>query len=649
MSLDKFFRRNFIEYASYVIKDRAIPELSDGLKPVQRRILHTLYEVDDGKFNKVANVVGHAMRYHPHGDASIGSALISLANRDYFIERQGNFGNIYTGDDASAPRYIECRLTRLAKEVLFNPDITEMTDSYDSRSKEPVTLPSKIPTLLLLGAEGIAVGMSTKILPHNFRELLEAEIAILRNEPFQVLPDFPQGGLLDPTGYEEGNGRIRVRAKMAPAGSKSVRITEIPFSTTTESLIRSVEDAARKGKIKVAQINDYTSDKVEIEIVPARGVSARDLIPALYAFTDCEVSISVNLIVIQYNKPRQMTVPEVLKHNAVKLRDDLKLELGIRLDRELENLHRRTLVQIFIEQRVYKLIEEQTSFEAVKRAVYKGLQPFRKELKRNITDEDIETLLEIPIKRISKFDLEKSRKDIKDTKQKIEAIRTDLKDITGTAIRFLEDLLERYGDRYPRRTTVTSFDTVDVRDVDMEVVKIRYDAKTGYLGEEVREGRLLSLSAYAKLHVVRRDGTYSIIPVPDKKMFVGENLPHLEIHVPKVVFNVIYKDKETKQSYVKRFRVEKFIQNREYRYFGEKGTLQAFSLGDVFRVKVKYKKKPRLKVLEEEVDFSELAVKSVGARGNRVSAKEISSVKILPAAPAANATKDKSGNSTPLF
>ncbi|MBN2545064.1 MAG: DNA topoisomerase IV subunit A, partial [Spirochaetes bacterium] len=330
---------NFIEYASYVIKERAIPDINDGLKPVQRRILHSLYEVDDGKFNKVANIVGNTMKYHPHGDASIYSSLVVLANKDLFIDKQGNFGNIYTGDDASAARYIECRLSELAKEVIFNSDITEYTESYDGRNKEPVTLPAKIPVLLLMGAEGIAVGMSTKILPHNFNELLDAQIKIIKNQKFEIYPDFQQGGLIDVSEYDKGNGRVKIRAVIDIKDNKTLLIREVPFGTTTQTLINSIENAAKKGKVKINAINDFTAEKVEIELKTSRGESADDVIKSLYAYTDCELSVPISLIAIVNNKPKILSVNEVLKYNTNKLMADLLKELNIEKDKLLQKLH----------------------------------------------------------------------------------------------------------------------------------------------------------------------------------------------------------------------------------------------------------------------------------------------------------------------
>ncbi|MDC7241883.1 MAG: DNA topoisomerase IV subunit A, partial [Spirochaetales bacterium] len=411
--VNKLFQTNFIEYASYVIKDRAIPHLNDGLKPVQRRILQSLFDVDDGKFNKVANVVGHCMQYHPHGDASIYGALVNLANKDMFIDKQGNFGNIYTGDPASAARYIECRLLPLAKEVLYNPEITDFEDSYDGRRKEPITFPAKIPLILIQGAEGIAVGMSTKILPHNFVEVLQAERSFLMDEPFELYPDFPTGGLVDVSEYREGNGKVLSRAKLDTKDLKKITIRELPFGTTTETLLASVEAAARKNKIKIGGITDFTTDKVEIEIKLPRGVHTKDVLDGLYAFTDCEVSLSVNLLVIGPDtKPVVMTIPEIIKYHAGQLINVLKKELKLEEGQLLDKLHARTLERIFIEERIYKAIEQMKSPEAITLAVRDGFTPFMNEIKRDIEEEDIERLLKIPIRRISLYDINKMKKEM---------------------------------------------------------------------------------------------------------------------------------------------------------------------------------------------------------------------------------------------
>ena len=427
--------RGFLDYASYVIRDRAIPNLADGLKPVQRRILWALHEKDDGRFIKVANVVGHTMQYHPHGDASIGDALVVLANKRYLIEGQGNFGNIYTGDPAAAPRYIECRLTDLARTELFNDEITEFVPSYDGRNKEPVTLPSKLPVTLMLGTEGIAVGLSARILPHNFPELLEAQIAILKKQPFKCLPDFPTGGLMDARDYQDGKGSVKVRARVKAKDESTVVITEIPPTTTTDALLASIEDATRKGKLKVKSINDFTSESVEIEIKCPSGVDAEKMVDALYAFTDCEVSIASRIVIIKDNRPVELTVSEVLRENTDQLVAIIKRELELREQKLLDELHYRTLERIFIEERIYKKIEQCKTNEAVVAAVYEGFKPFKKELIRDIVDADVERLLQVRIRRISLFDINKHREEMEKTKDDLEETRKHLKNLTKYADR----------------------------------------------------------------------------------------------------------------------------------------------------------------------------------------------------------------------
>ena len=477
--LHKLFDENFIEYTSYVIKERAIPDINDGLKPVQRRILQTLYNMDDGRFQKVANVVGEAMKLHPHGDASIFGALVNLANKDILIERQGNFGNIYTGDQASAARYIECRLSSLAKETLFNRDLTEYQPSYDGRMQEPVTLPAKIPLLLLLGAEGIAVGMATKIMPHNFCELLRAQKKILKGKSVELYPDFQQGGLLDVSGYNSGNGRLKCRAKIVEKNEKTIVIEEIPYSTTTTSIIDSIEKADKSGKIKIQSISDYTAEKVEIEIKLARGIYAKDTIKALYAFTDCEVPISPNLTVIKDNQPVNISVEEVLQYNTEKLVQDLERELRIELGRLQDKLHARTLEQIFIEERIYKRIEECKTYKSITEKVKKGLEAFEDRLIKPVSMEDIERLLEIRIKRISRFDLDRQHKEIKEIKRSIKDVEKKLKDTVAFTISYLDGLLKKYGRYYPRKTTIDTFTEVKARKVALSNLTVGYHRETG--------------------------------------------------------------------------------------------------------------------------------------------------------------------------
>ncbi len=625
MSLGKLMGQNFIEYASYVIKDRAIPDISDGFKPVQRRILHSLFEKDDGRFNKVANIVGHCMQYHPHGDASIYAALVNLANKEYFIEKQGNFGNIFTGDAPSAARYIECRLTPLAREVLFNKDLTKYVDSYDGRNKEPLCLPVKLPVSLLIGAEGIAVGMATKILPHNFCELLEGQIKILQNEEVEPLPDFLQGGSMDVTEYNQGNGKVRVRAVIDIKGPKCLVIRQVPYGTTTESIINSIDNAAKRGKIKISQVNDYTAEQIEIEIIPARGVSAEEIKLALYAFTDCEVSISPNLIIIKDDKPHQISAKETLKYYTHQLKNLLEAELYFSLQKNEEKQHEKTLIQIFIENRIYKEIEEQKSYENVQRAVFDGVNRFRHLLERDVTNDDVEKLLQIQIKKISRFDIEKNKKELAEIQKNIHTINRNLKNISNYTIAYLKKILDKYGPFYQRRTKIETFDLVDAKKVALANIKVRYDKKKGYLGTEVNEGESINVTDFDRLLYIDLEGKYTVTGVPKKK-FIGENLLYVNKFDKNILFNLIYKDLQSKLSYCKRFKIEKFILDKEYQLFEAGSKIQVFSLKRQFKVKVTYRPKKRLKIKTEVLDFSDQLVKGVTSKGNRVSSKEITHI-----------------------
>jgi topoisomerase-4 subunit A len=632
--IKNLYETNFIEYASYVIKDRAIPHIDDGLKPVQRRILHTLWEMDDGKFHKVANAVGQCMRYHPHGDASIGDALVGLANKDLFIEKQGNFGNIFTGDPASAVRYIECRLSALAKETLFNPEITEYLPSYDGRNQEPITLPAKIPVLLALGAEGIAVGMATKILPHNLIELLEAVIACLNDEQLLLFPDFPTGGLADVSEYNDGNGKVLVRAKLDTRDDKKIVIRELPFGSTTESLISSIEDAARKGKLKIGSISDFTADRVEIEVHLARGVHTRDTVDALYAFTECEQALNVNMVVIKDNKPVVMTVSQAIKHNADRLVEILRAELKLEEKQLRDKLHARTLEQIFIENRIYKKIEDKASAQGVMDAVHKGLEPFADEIKREVTDGDVETLLKIPIRRISLYDINKAKREMQEIKNRLAEIRKHLGAITQYAIGFLEGIIEKYHDQFPRKTELISFTKVDVREAAQRNLKLRYDRDSGYLGYEVNGNVLFDVSPYDRILIVRKSGAYSVCDAPDK-MFVDKGMLYCGFAdketTAKVTFSVAYRDNETGFPYLKRCKIEQFILNKGYSIVPENSTPLRLTTDEAAELAVEYKPLPRIRVLEETFKVKDFLVKGVKAGGVRLAPREIKSAKFITA------------------
>lgn len=623
--LHRLFDQNFLEYTSYVIRERAIPAVEDGLKPVQRRILQTLFNKDDGRYHKVANIVGDTMKLHPHGDASIFAALVNLANKGYLVDRQGNFGNIFTGDQASAARYIECRLSPLAKEVLFNKDLTEFVDSYDGRTVEPVTLPAKIPMLLLQGAEGIAVGMATKIMPHNFCELLEAQKLILREQPFEIYPDFLQKGFVDVSAYENGNGKLRCRARIEEKNSKTILVKEIPYTTTTQSLIESVEKAAKAGKIKITSINDYTAEEVEIEIKLARGIQAADTIKALYAFTDCEISISPNLTIIEGEKPDTLYVDDVLRRNTTKLVADLKKELEIDLGRLNDRLHFRILEQIFIEERLYKNIEEITTYENILETVEKSLQPFAKQLIRAVTVEDIERLLEIKIKRISRFDIEKQKKEIRAIRKDIKGIEKSLSDMTLYTIDYLDGLLEKYGKFFPRQTEIKEFKEVSVRKVAISNLTVGYDRKEGFLGHQIKTNgddseQDVPCSEYDRLFLLYTNGSYKIIPVTDK-LFVGHDLEWFGKVSKDLVFNIIYRDGVENLVYVKRFKMPSFIMEKEYQLFQphKRSKILLLSFGEEKFARANLMPSPRAKSNAVDIGFDEYLIKGASAKGKRVS------------------------------
>ena len=623
--LHKLFDSNFLEYTSYVIKERAIPAIEDGLKPVQRRLLQTLHNMDDGRYHKVANVVGETMKLHPHGDASIFAALVNLANKGFLIDRQGNFGNIYTGDQASAARYIECRLSPLALEVMFNKDLTEYVESYDGRTTEPVSLPAKIPLLLLQGAEGIAVGMATRILPHNFRELLQAQIAILTEQDFEIFPDFPQKGLIDITDYDQGNGKVRCRARIKEKNEKTITITEIPYGTTTTSLIDSIEKAAKSGKIKIMSISDYTAEEVEIEIKLPRNIYAKDTIKALYAFTDCEVPLNTNLTLIRGDFPETSTVDEVLKFNTEKLVDDLTRELEIELSRLSQKLHARLLDQIFIEERLYKEIEEVTTYERVVSTVDESLKPYIKRLEQPVTREDIERLLEIRIKRISRYDIERQAKEIRAIRKDIKEIKTSLQDVIGYTINYLEKLLESYGDDFPRLSEITEFSEVKARKVALSNLTVGYNRETGFLGHSIKAENeqndiVFSCSEYDRLLLIFSSGMYKVVPVPEK-LFVGEELEYAAIFEKNVVFNIVYRDGVENLAYVKRFRSPKFILDKEYYLFPphKRSRILLLLLGEGKHARVSLVPSRRARSNIVEIDFDQFLLKNASAKGKRVS------------------------------
>ena len=628
LPLHRRMNTSFLEYASYVIRDRAIPALEDGLKPVQRRIFWGLHEKDDGRFIKVQTISGHCAQYHPHGDVSINDALVVLANKRYLIEGQGNFGNIFTGDPAAAPRYIECRLTELARNELFYDELTEFVPSYDGRNQEPVRLPAKLPVLLMLGTEGIAVGMACKILPHNFPELLEAQIAILKKQPFKLLPDFRTGGLMDAREYGDGKGSVKVRAKIKVKDENTVVIKEIPPMTTTDSLIGSIEDAAHKGKLKVKSVNDFTAEDVEIEIKAPQGVSPEQLVDALYAFTDCETSISSRIIVIKANRPVEMTVSDVLRENTAKLVDTLKRELELR-ERKLEDeLHFKTLVRIFIEERIYKKIESAKTNEAVVEAVHDGFAPHRQQMRRDLTNEDVEMLLGVRIRRISLFDINKHREEMDKVKAALEEVRKHLKSVTKYAIARLEALLEKYGPMYPRLTKSSRYDEVEAKEVAFKSFKVAYDRESGYLGYKVSgEEFRLECTKFDKLLMVFKDGHYQVTELPEK-LFVGPDLLHCGLPERDRVFTLAYTNREA--TYLKRFTFGGTIMNKEYFCIPEKSRILFFEPETPAELYIRYKPAPYQKINQQTCKPEEVMVKGVKSRGNQISIKEVSSINSKP-------------------
>lgn len=652
MQLESLMRQNFLEYASYVVIDRAIPDIRDGCKPVQRRILHTLFTMDDGKFNKVANVIGECMKLHPHGDASIGDALVVIANKGkalghdslgYFIERQGNFGNVLTGDGAAAPRYIECRLTPLAKDTLFNPALTAFMPSYDGRREEPVALPAKLPVILLLGTEGIAVGMATTILPHNLGELIQAQIKLLQAEKdgvdkaprLRVLPDFPQGGLMDAADYADGRGRIKLRAKIEPDGDKKVVIREIPFGTNSESLMASIEEAVQKGKVKISEIVDRTGENIEIELFLARGTYAADIIPQLFAYTECEVSVNSNITVIRDGKPSETTVTEILRFSTEQLKQQIKAELEHELKGLIDKQHHLTLEQLFIENRVYKKIENATTEDGVKQAVYKGMEPFKATFIRDLIDADVDRLLEIRIKRISQFDIDKNRRDIDDIVRAIKECRARLKDLVGTTIAWLEMIHGKYAKLFPRRTKVREMEDIDKKAVANVNIKLGYDAETGFFGSSVKSAdKELRCSEYDKIIAIMQNGVYRIMAPPEKTLLEGK-LIHLDKFDPEKGLDlvVVYRDKE-KIPWAKKIHIQGFIHDKDYELIKERaGRVDHLLFKSAGIATSQIIPAPRLRVFEETFDLATLEECGLAARGTRIA--ERPTQKVVISAPGA--------------
>ncbi len=616
----------FLDYASYVILERAVPHLNDGLKPVHRRILHSMKRLDDGRYNKVANIIGHTMQFHPHGDASIGDALVQLGQKDLMIDAQGNWGNILTGDSAAAPRYIEARLSKFALDVVFNPKTTEWKLSYDGRNKEPVTLPVKFPLLLTQGVEGIAVGLASKILPHNFNELIDASILYLKEKPFEILPDFPTGGMADFSRYNDGirGGAVKVRAKIDKLDKKHLVVTEIPFGKTTTTLIESIVKANEKGKIKIKRIDDNTAANVEIIVQLASGVSSDKTLDALYAFTDCEVSISPNSCVISEEKPVFLGVSEMLKHSADNTVGLLKKELEIRMSELETDWHFSSLERIFIEKRIYRDIEECETWEAIIETIDKGLEPYKKLLRREVLHDDIVKLTEIRIKRISKFDAFKADEHIKGIEVSIEEVKNHLENIIPYTINYYKQIKKKYGKGRERRTEIRNFDTIVATKVVAANQKLYVDRKEGFIGTSLRKDEYVcDCSDIDDVLTIRRDGSYKITKVEEKD-FVGKDIIHIAVfnkNDSRTIYNLVYRDGKSGNAMMKRCAITGLTRDKEYNLTRNNNHSKILYLtvnpnGEAETIRITLKPKPRLKNLNFETDFSELAIKGRDAQGN---------------------------------
>ena len=630
----------FLDYASYVILERAVPDLFDGLKPVQRRILHSMNTLEDGRYNKVANIVGTTMQFHPHGDASISDAIIQLGQKDLLIDMQGNWGNIYTGDKAAASRYIEARLSKFALEVVFNSKTTKWQLSYDGRKKEPIHLPIKFPLLLAQGAEGIAVGLSTKILPHNFNELIDSSIKHLKGKRFKLYPDFQTGGFIDIKNYNDGNrgGRVKVRAKLEKLDKNSIIIKEIPYGTTTASVIESIIKASDKGKIKLKKIEDNTSSNVEIIVYLKTGSSISKTMDALYAFSQCEVSISPLSCIISNNKPEFIGVSDILKTSTENTRELLKEELEIELEELKNQWHNISLEKIFIENRIYRDIEDKTSWELVLSSIEEGLKPFTKKLRKQVSQDDIKKLTEIPIKKISKFDLNKVNEKLKSINTNIDEVKNNLEHITDYAIKYFEYLKKEYGSERKRKTKVQEFDDVDKKDISIKNQKLYVNKKDGFIGTGMKkDDYLFDCSDLDDIIVFTNEGLMKVVRV-DNKVFIGKNIEKVLLFnddIKKLIYNLIYRDGKNGTSFIKRFKISGLIRDKEYYLTqGKQGSkLHYFKYhkeGDpadkvIYRLSDN-KATKNLRIKEFDLDFEDYGVKGRDSKGNIVSKHTIAKV-----------------------
>ena len=633
--LSGMYQNWFLDYASYVILERAVPHIQDGLKPVQRRILHSMKELDDGRFNKVANIVGNTMQYHPHGDASIGDALVQLGQKDLLIECQGNWGNILTGDSAAAPRYIEARLSEFALETVFNPKTTDWTVSYDGRKPEPMTLPVKFPLLLAQGAEGIAVGLSSKILPHNFNEILDAAVAYLRGEDFSLYPDFPTGGYIDVSKYNDGGrgGSVRVRAKIDKIDNKTLEITDIPYGKTTGTLIDSIIKAQEKGKIKIRRVDDNTAEHADIIVHLIPGTSSDRAIDALYAFTDCEVSISPNCCVISDRKPHFLTVSDVLRRSVDDTKDLLRRELEIQRGELLESLMFASLERIFIEQRIYKdkEYEQSRNIDEAVAHIDKRLQPFKPSFVREVKRDDIVRLFDIKMGRILKFNSDKADEYIASLKDRISAINENLEHLVEYAIKWYENLKRKYGAAHQRRTTIRNFDNIEAAKVAEANEKLYINREDGFIGTGLKKDEFVcNCSDIDDIIIFYKDGKYKIVKVADK-LYVGKNILYLNVfkrNDVRTIYNLVYQNGKGGTVYMKRFAVTGVTRDKEYDMTqGLKGSkIWWFSVnpnGEAETLRVTLKDKPRLKKLQFDVDFADIAIKGKGSLGNMVTKNEV--------------------------
>lgn len=629
---------NFMQYAKYVIGSRAIPAVEDGLKPVQRRVLHALWEIDKGKFMKMPRAVGQAMIYHPHGEASIGPALVVLANkqwgkgRGFVIEGQGNFGNLYTGEGAAAPRYLECKLTKMSKDHVFNPKTTEYVLGYDGEHKEPVYLPCKLPLLLMMGAEGVAVGLSTSVLPHNFTELLEAEIAILRKRKFSLVPDFQLGGLMDASEYDDGLGKVRVRAIIDKEEKNRLVIRQLPWGETTDTIIESIRQAVEKKRLPIRNVQNLTAQNVEIVLTLAPDAKQDNVLEGLWAYTTCQKNLVSRPVVLKGGRPVLMRVSEILKDNVDRLVSLVRRELEILLGELDEEFHCKTLDQIFVEERIYKKIEEEESEESVEEAIRKGFKPFLKRIRRQgLTQDDIARLLELRIKRISRFDINRNRQELRRIEEREAETKRKLEGLTSYVIEYLKSIIKEYGKKYPRCTKIAgnAFKVADMREITANDLSVRYDRENHFVGISVRGGdELFRCSGLDKLVFVWKDGRYKMMSPPDRQ-FVDADLEYVAVFDKEKEFTCVYEEPLYGHAYVKRFSFGGMIQNKEYRLAPAKSKVLLFKEGCPERIYVKFRPAKNQRVHQSHFDPKETAVRGASAKGVQMTTKAIAKVAVL--------------------